>query len=448
MRSPVHDDSPSLMRPTPRATLLFCSGFALAALPALAGGWLWPAWLAWMLTCVAALGIDVVLAPPLRSLQVDVHGSTHIEVGTVGELNVSCSSSARVGVSVDALIDVDALLERCEPARLELAPGGRSKARFVLKPLRRGRANVERLWLRWTGPLGVMARAVTIDLERHVDVVPNLGPVRSVALQLSGHTRREAGIKSVHYLGDGSEFESLRAYVPGLDTRSIDWKSSARQGRLVCREFRAERNHAVVLAFDTGRLMSEPLEGVPRLDHAVTNGLALAWCCLRGGDRVGLYGFDSSSQLYMPPLSGAHAFATLQARTAELAYTQNETNYALGLIGLTTRLRRRSLVVVFTDFVDSVTADVMVDHLGRLSRRHLVLFVALSDPLLTTLEEAEPRTLRDVPRAVVAADLHSERRAVMGRLRRRGVHVVEARPGEVSMDLINSYFEIKRREQL
>ena len=54
--------------------------------------------------------------------------------------------------------------------------------------------------------------------------------------------------------------EALREYVPGFDSRYIDWKHSARHRKLVCKEFQIERNHPVIMAFDTGYLMLEPID--------------------------------------------------------------------------------------------------------------------------------------------------------------------------------------------
>ncbi len=107
------------------------------------------------------------------------------------------------------------------------------------------------------------------------------------------------GIKTQLQKGEGAEFEALREYAPGFDSRFIDWKHSARHRKLLCKEFRTERNHQVIMAFDTGYLMLEPVDGVTRLDHAINAGLVLAWISLHGGDLVGTYGFDAAVRHYL-----------------------------------------------------------------------------------------------------------------------------------------------------
>jgi uncharacterized protein (DUF58 family) len=293
-----------------------------------------------------------------------------------------------------------------------------------------------------------VGRLKRVPVAREVDVVPDLRPVRDAALRFSGSRELEGGVQVERFVGDGSEFDALREYVPGLDPRAIDWKASARHRKLLSRDFRAERNHQVVLALDTGHLMSEPLRDVARLDHAVSAALLLGYVSLRVGDRVGLYGFDAVPRAWAEPQGGLAAFRRLQAVSAGLGYTTAETNFTLGLAELSARLRRRSLVVVFTEFVDTVTAELMVENLARLARRQLVIFVALRDPALQRVALARPRRLGDVYRAVVSSDLVVERERVLARLRRAGVLCVDAEPGAVPAQLVNRYLEVKRREMV
>ena len=65
-------------------------------------------------------------------------------------------------------------------------------------------------------------------------VVPDVAPVRAIALRFLSPTQTSSRASKVErFVGDGSEFESLREYVPGLDHRAIDWKASARHRKLL-----------------------------------------------------------------------------------------------------------------------------------------------------------------------------------------------------------------------
>ena len=105
-------------------------------------------------------------------------------------------------------------------------------------------------------------------------------------------------------------------------------------------------------------------------------------------------------------------------------------------------------MVVFTDFTDTTAAELMIESLGRLLKRHLVLFVVMHDEELEGLTAAEPDSAEDVSRAVVAGTLLREREAVIARLRRMGAHIVDAPVGQVGPDVVNAYLDLKRRDLL
>jgi uncharacterized protein (DUF58 family) len=283
-----------------------------------------------------------------------------------------------------------------------------------------------------------------VPVNTTVDVVPNVRGVRSATLEFFS---REAlfGSKVQPQKGEGAEFDALREYVPGLDSRFIDWKRSARHHKLVCKEFRAERNHHVVLAFDTGYLMVEPVDGLPRLDHAINAGLLLAWISLQGGDLVGLYGFDEMLRQYQQPRRGVANFTQLLRATARLDYHHTETNFTLGLAELSARLKRRALVILFTEFIDTVTAELLVESMARIARQHVVVFVTLRDAVVHGLAEAPPNTFDDVAKSVIAYDFLRERTTVLERLTRLGVQCLDVPARSLPVGLINRYLTIKQR---
>ena len=160
----------------------------------------------------------------------------------------------------------------------------------------------------------------------------------------------------------GSEFEALRDFATGLDRRSIDWKHSARYHKLIAKEYKIEQNHNLILAIDCGHVMREPVDGVPKLDHAINAALLLAYQALREGDRVGIYGFDAEPRVYLPPRAGRESFARVQRTLSELEYSLKEPNFAFSFTRLMTELRQPSIIIVLSDFLESVSAELMVEN--------------------------------------------------------------------------------------
>ena len=433
------------MLPTGRAILLFAAGVPVTLALVLMHESLWPLGLALLALALFLVGLDGIRALSPRRLTVETELPGMLYAGATDELRLTLSTMGTPPTEIEMLCDVGENLEEPTPRRGLLTGEAAARIAATLSPLRRGNARVERVWLRWRGPMGLIERRHVEILAADIPIVPNVRAVRDQAIRFTAWDA-QIGLKPQNQQGDGSEFESLRDYVPGLDHRSIDWKHSARHRQLVCKEFRAERNHQVILAVDTGHLMSEPLGGIPKLDHAINNALLLGHTCLRHGDRVGLYGFDSQARLYAEPVGGLHYYNHFLRFTSRLDYRPDETNFTLGLTELMVRLKQRSLIILQTEFVDTTTAELMLENLGRMAARHVVVFVTLRDRDLHDTVDAPPHSLEDISRSVIAHDLAQERLVVFERLRRLGVHCLEAPSEKIGAELVDRYLMIKNRE--
>ena len=429
--------------PTPRAAILV----ALAAPVALVIAALAPG--AWIVA--PALGgavLALVLADALaagRLETADLAADDEVEVGQPGALALTAAFGGGKRSRVDAALSADARLLPGGRFTLPLAPQTAAEWRgtATFTPDRRGAARIGELWLRWTGPLGLGCRIRCESLDRTVRVWPDLSPLRSPTVQAFLRDS-DAGMVARRARGQGNEFEALVDFQAGMDRRRINWKASARHGHLYAREFESERNNQVVLAFDCGQAMCEPVDGLPRIDRAVSAGLATAWIALKGGDRVALFGFAARPEVATPFVSGTRDFRRLQNAAADLDYHAQEPNFTLALATLAGRLARRSLIVVFSDFTDPTSAELMIESMGRLVSRHVVLFVTMVDTQLEGLAAAPPVTEQDMAMAVTAGQLLRQRALVTRRLRQIGVDVIEAPHAAIGPRLIDAYLALKR----
>ncbi len=431
-----------MIYPTRRAVALAALGAPAVLVVGLIapGGWILAG--GWVALILGLTLVDALIGPARGDVAMDLESPMAIGMSGEGVLAVCARFSGAPPARAWAAIETDERLA-VDPDRLALRfTGAVGEAAFRLVPNRRGIATVTGLWLRWPGPLGLVWKQDRQAPARQIDVVPNLAAVREEAVRLFS---RDAllGAKMQRDLGEGSEFHALREMTSAMDTRAIDWKQSARHGKLLGKEYRTERNHPVVFALDCGRLMCEPLGGAPRLDHALNATLRLAYVCLKLGDRVAVFGFDARPRLFTGFLTGARAFSRLQRLAATLDYSVEEANFTVGLTQLGTVLERRSLVVVFTDFADTTSAQLMLENVTRLTRRHRVLFVVLRDDELEAIVRSEPLSADDVSRIVTAAALLRSRAVVVERLRRLGVRILEAPATAVGASLIATYLDLK-----
>ncbi len=318
-------------------------------------------------------------------------------------------------------------------------------ATIPCRAVRRGVWTMSRLWLLWPSRLQLFEFTPRLPVSLEVRVVPNIRPVQSGQITTTVMSTLY-GVKENRAIGEGSEFHQLRDFVRGMDVKTIDWKRSARRRSLVARELQAERNHHVILALDTGYLMREDIAGLPKIDHATTAALATAWAAAIGGDLVGYFSYDVRPRIFVAPQPGRIAFARLRSWTANLGYVGRETNHTLALTELNARTPKRSLIIIFTDFVDTTSAELMIENIGILAKRHLVVFVTIRDPELESMVDRAPDDLDGVATLVAANQWVQDRRRVLERLVRLGVTIVDARPGTVTAQLISTYLDIKAKD--
>lgn len=437
-----------MISPTPRAIWLMAAGAPLMLLIAIFAPALWAVSGAWIVAVLGAMGYDAMAGAKLSAFHTALTPPSVFYMGSQDEIGAAFWFDDGHGPErLEVKLDTSEHLENVPAKGLRGIYDGRRDYGFKVSPLRRGEAVLETLWARWNGPLGLIQKRRRETLNRPVPITPNTRWVKEEAVRL--YTRdADFGIKMQQDRGDGSEFDALREFASGMDRRAIDWKHSARHRQLLAKEFRTERNHNIVFAFDTGRLMSEPLHGQPKIDRAINAALLLAYVSLRSGDKTALYSFDARPGITSHIMSGRAAFPHMQALAARVDYSANEANYTLALTDLASRLERRSLIILFTDFVDTTSTELMLETLGRISKRHLILFATFKDDALESMVDAPPVTAEDLSRAVIADTLLDERKLVFRRLERLGVHVIETSPEQFGSKLVSQYLDIKRRDML
>jgi uncharacterized protein (DUF58 family) len=437
-----------MIAPTSRAILLAAVGAPISLVLAATAPGAWPLGPAWALGVLALALADAQLGRPNGPLAVEAQTPLLAGIGT-GPITalIRFVFEAATPRNAEVALEANQFLKIFPARRDANVVDGHGQTAFRLDPQRRGQGRIEYAFIRWQGPLGLAWCQRVEPLGKKIAITPDLEAVERTATRLFSRTF-VYGLKPMKDRGDGSEFDALAKFETGMDRRLVDWKQSARHLNLLAKEVRAERNHQIAFAIDTGRLMCEPVGGTPRVDRALNAALMLAYVGLKLGDRISFFGFDAKPHLQTGFVTGPRAFTQLKALTADLDYSTEETNHTLGLMTLAERLQRRSMIVVFTDFADTISAELMIENITRLARRHMIVFVAFHDEELETLRAAEPASPDDVSRAVIAHQLLKERNLVLARLRRIGVYIVDAPADRLGPVLVRAYDELRRKERI
>lgn len=179
--------------------------------------------------------------------------------------------------------------------------------------------------------------------------------------------------------GSSLEFAEYRKYVPGDDTRRLDWRAYARNDRYYIKEFEADTNLRMCLVLDTSGSMDFANNGISKLNYARRLAGSLAYIAARQGDAVGLYcaGSDTSPDngfhKEVPPKRGAVHLGTVLDELGAVG-ASGETGLADSLHEMAERVPQRALIIVFSDlFIDPEVLRSCFQHL-RFCKHDVAVF--------------------------------------------------------------------------
>ena len=394
-----------------------------------------------------AVLVDVLLAIG-RRIEVERQCASIFSVGRANVVTIALRNRSgrrvRGVVADDPLSDADT---SGLPAVLDLAPRSAGAVKYDVTPTRRGGRDFHVVTVRYVSPLGLVARQERTALPARVDVYPDVHAARSLEM-LRRQGRQDARLGSMRVRGGDTEFERLRPYQRGDEVRHVDWRASARRDDVTVRQFQAESNQSVVFALDLGRAMRGESAGLTSIDHALNAALLTADVALRGGDKAGLMAFDEAPRSWLAPSGGRAGARKLTRAAYALEAGLSATDYPAALTFLRAQMRARSLVVLFTNLLEPRSAKELASSLRGLLPRHLPLCVLMRDTDVEALAVAPAATAEDLYVRAAAAESLAWRDALIRSLRKDGVLVLDARPGDVTPALVKSYLEVKARRLL
>jgi uncharacterized protein (DUF58 family) len=152
--------------------------------------------------------------------------------------------------------------------------------------------------------------------------------------------------------GFSQEFAEYRPYVPGDDPRFVDWNVFARTDRVYLKRYEGETNTALLLLLDASASMGYGAGAARKIEYARFLAASLAYLALHQHDATGLVVFDEEIRTYVPP-SLRHGQLPGLLAVLEGTEASGKTDMPHALDGVARLARRRSLVIVLSDFYDT-----------------------------------------------------------------------------------------------
>lgn len=420
--------------------------------------------------------LDLWFSPQPRDFEVWREFEPKMNLGATNSIALHAKSRAKLSVRLQIRDEppVSWPIHNDEPPRerdgtilpplprvtLETEPNGESSARYQLTPPRRGDFGFGPLCARFSTALGFWTRQFQTEMppEKSVArVFPDISEVRRYELALREGKMRDIGLHILRLRGRGTEFESLREYSAGDEYKSIDWKASARRGKLISTNYEVERDQTILICLDCGRMMTSmavsresDVEVTPlsKLDCAINATVLLAHVAASMGDSVGLLLFSDGILKFLPPRKGRVQTGTIIEALYSAQPSLVEPDYQAAYEYLLARKLRRSLVVTFTDIIDPEASRELLNASGALRRHHNALCITISNRDVNDMAAQMPVSSEDLYEKAMAQRMLTQRAGALEQLRTHGVGILDVEAAHLTPATVNRYLDLKSRGAL
>ncbi len=330
--------------------------------------------------------------------------------------------------------------------KMNLKPHQQKKIHWKLKPLERGSYDFGNIHLFVSSPLKLVSRRFTCEAQETIPVYPAFMQLHKYQLFSQTTLQAESGNQRMRKMGQSMEFEQIRDYVSGDDIRTLNWKASARKGGLMVNNFMEERSQQVYCIIDKGRLMKMPFNGMTLLDYAINSCLVLSNVCLKKQDKVGLITFSNEpGSMLAADRKPSQAESILQ-----LLYKQKtdflESDYEMLYTQIRSKIKHRSLLILFTNFESLSGLNRQIDYLRSLSRYHLLVVVFFENSELDALTGSHAKNVEEIYIKTIAEKFVFEKKIIAKELSKYGILSILSSPKNLTVNTINKYLELKARQ--
>lgn len=371
--------------------------------------------------------------------------------GDHNSLTIFIESAYPFVISADVIDEIPYQFQRRDVRfPVTLLPNIKQNIDYSLRPVERGTYTFGAIHVYVSSPLRLITRRFSFHEDKTVAVYPSFLQMRQYALMAVANRLNEAGIRRIRRVGASMEFDQIRNYVSGDDPRTINWKASARRsgstsGNLMVNAFQDEKAQSVYCLIDKGRVMQSPFDGLALLDYAINSTLVLSNIVLQKQDKAGLITFaERIDQVVMADRRSGHLQKLL-----ETLYHQEtnflETDYERLHSMIYTRIRQRSLLLLFTNFETLNSLRHQLPFLRKIARQHLLVVIFFENTETKDLLDTPADSVESIYLKTIAERFQYEKKQIVLELRRYGIQVILTQPKDLSSHSINKYLELKAR---
>ncbi|MCG7281056.1 DUF58 domain-containing protein [Chryseobacterium taklimakanense] len=333
----------------------------------------------------------------------------------------------------------DFLIER------EISPGKNVFFQYILEPKERGEYSFGNLNIFVQSPVGFVSRRYTFQKDAMLPSYPSFIHLRKYELMALQNEFLLGGIKKIRKLGHTMEFEQIKEYVQGDDVRTINWKATSKQNKLMVNQYQDEKSQRIFMLIDKGRTMQMPFNGLSLLDYSINATMALSHIILKKGDRAGMMTFSKKAENKVPADNKSGQLRKISEALYNIQTNFFESDFGRLYQDVKYSIGQRSLVLLFTNFETLDAVNRQMKYLRSIAKNHLFVVVFFKNSELQKIIHSNPESMQEVYDEIIAEKFEFEKKLIIQELRKYGIYTVYTLPENLNLEVINKYLEIKAR---
>jgi uncharacterized protein (DUF58 family) len=369
-----------------------------------------------------------------------------LSLGDENKIRLNVINNTGINVHIDIFEDLPLQLQMRDFKIQTFLKKGEEKAfSYIIEPNCRGKYTFGNINLLISSPIGLLSKKQIVPLKEEVAVFPSI--IQMKKYEMKSHTTYtiSGGIKRHRRLGHSYEFDQVKEYVIGDDSRSINWKASSRKGTLMVNQYEDERAQQVYSIIDKSRSMRMPFNNLTLLDYSINASLVISNIILQKHDKAGLITFSDKIGTILPAERSSQQLNKIINALYNEQENFLEAQYELMYHLVRNVIKNRSLIFLYTNFESFHAFERILPILRHINKFHLLVVIFFDNEDVVELSKKDAGNLMDIFVQTSARKYLNEKNQIVTELANHGIHAIKTLPKELSINTINKYLELKSR---
>ncbi|WP_164668686.1 DUF58 domain-containing protein [Virgibacillus doumboii] len=385
--------------------------------------------------------LDLLLSPKRKDLSLKREIPDELERGMTYSVQLEVTNASALVCQIQLIDGLPQSFRAPFPLKGTVQSRGTSMLSYqVIAPVR-GKYEMDKLFIRYKSNFGLWEKQMAINLEQSVKVIPDLTETKRY-LESPQQFLLYEGMKIRKQHAETGEFAQIRSYAVGDDPRKINWRQTAKLQEIMTNEYEPEHGKYVTILIDCGRMMGAELKKENRLEKALEAALTTAAAALKKGDYVAVLAFSKDIKQFVPPAKGMKHLQKILQTIYNVNVEASETNYYAAINHLSATLKKRSLILLFSDVQTFLHEETALNQLKRLRRRHLFMMIGIEDEALLKMAGQKPDSTKNtMVKSIAQQQIHFKKRE-KANWEKQGLSMVEAKEEYLASAAVSQYIRI------